>query len=159
MMKMITMHFFYCGLIFGFATNTFCQDQNVEELKKTYQDWIKAWNERNVEAIGEISWPNYGFGRDVPFLREPATNKSSYIRGLESYMKMMEDISYKDHFSSFKIIDDVGFVDGFYEQTTQQRAGPSRTLYGRQSLVFLKRDNKWVLIHYHRSSLPNEFIR
>lgn len=83
----------------------------------------------------------------------------TYQAGIQRYMDSMEVIVYEVHYSNFRIVDDIGLIDGFYAQTTKQHGGPLRTVYGRQSLVFSKRDSKWKMIHYHRSGLPNEFVR
>lgn len=135
------------------------QQAQVESLKNTYANWIKAWNDKDAGTVAKISWGNYGFGRDVPFLRNGAKDMASYEKGIQGYMDSMLTISYKQYYTEYKIIDGVGFVDGFYAQTTQQTNGPLRTVYGRQSLVFLKKDGQWKMTHYHRSSLPDEFIR
>lgn len=130
-----------------------------ESLKDTYQNWIKAWNEKDAAAVAEIAWGTYGFGRDAAFLRKGATDKDSYQKGIQGYMDSMVAISYAEHFSNIRIIDGVGFIDGYYEQTTQPFNGPKRTVYGRHSLVFMMQSGDWHLKHYHRSPLPNEFVR
>ncbi len=137
----------------------FSQDQDVKSLETTYNNWVEAWNNLDSKTVAEISWGNYGFGRDVPFLRNGANNMESYQQGIQNYMESMEKIGYSVYHSNFKIIDSVGLVDGFYAQTTKPKDGPLRTVYGRQSLVFTMRDGKWKMIHYHRSALPNEFVR
>lgn len=130
-----------------------------ENLNATYQRWIKAWNEKDAPTVAEIAWGTYGFGRDAAFLRKGATDKDSYEKGIQGYMNSMVAISYAEQFSNIKIMDGVGFIDGYYEQTTQQINGPKRTVYGRHSLVFMKQNGDWHLTHYHRSPIPNEFVR
>ncbi|MEP5613247.1 MAG: nuclear transport factor 2 family protein [Cyclobacteriaceae bacterium] len=132
---------------------------DISSLKDTYAKWIEAWNDGDSKAVAKISWGNYGFGRDVPFLRSGTTDSVSYEQGIQRYMNSMLSIDYKAHQTNFRIIDGIGFVDGFYEQTTQQTNGPLRSVYGRQSLVFLKQGGNWKMKHYHRSALPNEFTR
>ena len=135
------------------------QGIEVQSLKETYERWIQAWNEKNAATVAEIAWGTYGFGRDAAFLRKGASDMQSYQKGIQGYMDSMLDIAYAEHFSNIKIIDGVGFIDGYYEQTTQQINGPKRTVYGRHSLVFMKQKGDWHLTHYHRSSIPNEFVR
>lgn len=136
-----------------------CQENELKALEETYTQWVKAWNELDAQTVAKISWGNYGFGRDVPFLRTGAKDFDSYEKGIRSYMDSMVRIEYVQYYTNFKIVDSVGLVDGFYAQTTQQKNSSLRTVYGRQSLVFTKRNGGWKIIHYHRSALPNEFTR
>ena len=129
------------------------------DLKERYAEWIDAWNNKDAKKIAEISWGNYGVGRDVPFMRKGATSIEVYEKGIKEYLDSMEEINYKEYYTNYRVIDYVGLVDGFYAQTTQQKNGVKRTIYGRQSIVFLKRGKKWKMEHYHRSPLPNEFVR
>lgn len=128
-------------------------------LRATYEEWIRAWNRRDIKTIAEISSDAFGFGRDVPFARSAAASRAAYENGLEGYMKLMDTISYEAQFTEYKVIGNTGFVWGFYGQTTKQITGPSRTVFGRQSLTFLLQDGKWRMVFYHRSALPNEFVR
>ncbi len=148
------------GIVFSvYSLSGLSQENEILTLEDTYQKWIKAWNDRDAKTVAEISWQNYGFGRDVPFLRNGAKDLESYEEGILRYMESMAKIEYSVYFTNFKIIDSVGLIDGYYAQTTQQINSLIRTVYGRQSLVFLKVDGSWKLIHYHRSQLPDEFIR
>lgn len=144
--------------LFGLAP-VFGQDTEAQSLKGTYERWIKAWNDKDAATVAEIAWGTYGFGRDAAFLRKGATNRESYQKGIQGYMDSMVGISYAEHFSNFRIIDGVGLIDGYYEQTTQQVNGPKRSVYGRHSLVFMMQDGDWHLKHYHRSPIPSEFVR
>ncbi|WP_422361032.1 YybH family protein [Reichenbachiella sp.] len=137
----------------------FGQGAEVQSLKETYERWIQAWNDKDASTVAEIAWGTYGFGRDAAFLRKGASDKESYQKGIQGYMDSMVGISYAEHFSEVRIIDDVGFIDGYYEQTTQQLDGPKRSVYGRHSLVFMMQKGDWHLTHYHRSPIPNEFVR
>ena len=142
-----------------FATAAFSQDSELQSLKDTYARWIKAWNDQNAEMVAKISWENYGFGRDVPFMRTGTTDSVAYKSGMANYMASMRIIDYKEHQTDYRIIESTGLINGFYAQTTQQENGPLRTVYGRQSLVFIKQNGNWKMVHYHRSALPNEFVR
>lgn len=152
-------YFFFLAQQFICAVPANSQNNDMESLKTTYASWIKAWNDSDAVAVAEISWGNYGFGRDVPFLRKGTEDKAIYLENIRRYMDSMTKISYQEHFTDYRIIDGVGFVDGYYAQTTQQLNGPLRSVYGRQSLVFIKKNGNWRMVHYHRSALPNEFIR
>ncbi|WP_420580386.1 YybH family protein [Reichenbachiella sp.] len=137
----------------------FGQNTELQSLKETYERWIQAWNEKDAPTVAEIAWGTYGYGRDAAFLRKGASDKHSYQKGIQGYMDSMLGISYDEHFSNIRIIDGVGFIDGYYEQTTQQLNGPKRTVYGRHSLVFMRQNGDWHLKHYHRSPIPDEFVR
>lgn len=157
MKNLIFVSFFALQFIYTFPANS--QDNDLQSLRTTYANWIEAWNKSDAPMVAEISWANYGFGRDVPFLRNGTNDKELYKKNIRNYMDSMAKISYREHFTSYRIVEGVGFVDGYYEQATQQLNGPLRSVYGRQSLVFMKRDGNWRMIHYHRSALPNEFTR
>ena len=135
------------------------QEMDTQSLEKRYHEWVKAWNESDAETVADISWGNYGFGRDVPILRTGTNDQEAYEAGIRRYMESMQVLRYEVHYTNFRIVDGVGLVDGYYAQTTQQKNSPLRTVYGRQSLVFTMRDGNWKMIHYHRSLLPNEFTR
>lgn len=156
-MKFLQLTFFAFQLVCSFPV--IGQEVETQSLKDTYYRWIKAWNEKDAITVADIAWGTYGFGRDAAFLRKGATDKESYQKGIQGYMDSMVGISYAEHFSNFRIIDGVGLIDGYYEQTTQQLNGPKRTVYGRHSLVFLKKNGEWHLTHYHRSPIPSEFVR
>ena len=144
---------FYC------SPELSAQDPNLEDLKSTYMNWVRAWNDRDAATVAEISWGNFGFGRDVPFPRTGTKDKEVYESGIKGYMNSMETLVYKVYYSNFRIIDGIGLIDGFYAQTTKPKDGPLRSVYGRQSLVLCMQQGKWKMIHYHRSALPNEFVR
>jgi sugar lactone lactonase YvrE/ketosteroid isomerase-like protein len=127
-------------------------------LRAAFDAWIDAWNRRDIPAIAAIGG-GFGFGRDVPFARRGAADRAGYEQGLAGYMDLMEVIDYEAHHTEVEVSGDTGLVWGFYAQTTQQKGGPLRTVYGRQSLTFLWRDGGWRLAFYHRSALPNEFVR
>lgn len=130
-----------------------------QQLKTTYEAWIGAWNIGDIKTIGEIASANFGFGRDVPFPRPPARDRASYENGLRGYFSIMDEIGYEADSTNYKVIGSTGFVWGYYSQTTKQKSGPSRTVYGRQSLTFVKDGGKWKLLMYHRSDFPSEFTR
>ena len=130
-----------------------------QQLKATYEAWIDAWNTGKIEIIGEIASANFGFGRDVPFPRPPARNRATYENGLRGYFNLMDDIGYEADSTNYRVVGSTGFVWGYYSQTTKQKTGPSRTVYGRQSLTFIKEAGKWKLMMYHRSNFPSEFTR
>lgn len=130
-----------------------------QELKATYEAWITAWNTADLKTIGDIASGTFGFGRDVPFPRPPAASADSYQRGLQSYFNIMDDVSYESNSTNYKVVGSTGMVWGYYAQTTKQKSGPSRTVYGRQSLTFVKQGGKWRLLLYHRSAFPSEFVR
>lgn len=135
------------------------QEQNVESLGLTYDSWVRAWNDRDAAGVAEISWGNFGFGRDTPFPRSGSNDQMAYQNGIQRYMDSMETLDYKVYYSNVRIVDQIGLIDGYYAQTTKPRDGSLRTVYGRQSLIFSWREGRWKMIHYHRSALPNEFIR
>lgn len=149
--------FFLLGVLVG--SESFGQESDMDSLKSTYRRWVEAWTSLDAKTVTQISWGTYGFGRDVPFVRSGTPDSDRYQAGIQRYMDSMEVLDYEVSHSSFRIVDGIGLIDGFYSQTTKQKDGPLRTVYGRQSLVFSKRNGKWKMIHYHRSSLPNEFIR
>ena len=156
-MKPIKSLLVFATLCSGFVAHS--QDAALENLKTTYNNWVQAWNELDAKKVAEISGGNYGFGRDVPFARDRNDDNSSYEQNYQRYMNSMETIGYEVYHSNFRIVDGIGLVDGFYAQTTKPKDGPLRTVYGRQSLVLSNKSGKWKIIHYHRSALPNEFVR
>ncbi|GAB4237468.1 MAG: hypothetical protein Tsb0034_12630 [Ekhidna sp.] len=148
-----------CTLILAFLFSASGQESDLDALKQTYADWVEAWNAKDAKRVAAISWGNFGFGRDAPFPRSGATDSLAYERGIGGYMDSMERIDYQVYYTNYRIVDGIGLIDGFYAQTTKPKDGPLRTVYGRQSLVLSKRNGRWKMIHYHRSALPNEFIR
>ncbi|MEP1093800.1 MAG: nuclear transport factor 2 family protein [Cyclobacteriaceae bacterium] len=141
------------------VTPSFGQTLDIQSLKDAYAAWIKAWNDRDAAGVAKISWGNFGFGRDVPFPRTGVNDPTAYREGIKEYMETLTRIDYKEHFTTYEIVNAVGLVDGFYAQTTQKENGPIRSVYGRQSLVFVRQDDRWKMVHYHRSALPTEFTR
>ena len=135
------------------------QNNDLSDLEKRYLEWVSAWNSLDAEKVGGISAGVYGFGRDAAFMRKGTADPKEYINNIQRYMDSMVKIDYVPYYMHYRIVDGIGLIDGYYAQTTQQENGPLRTVYGRQSIVMSKKKGEWKMVHYHRSKIPDEFVR
>jgi ketosteroid isomerase-like protein len=85
-------------------------------------------------------------------------NKNSFLEFLQSSMAGAESTTFAFHQPSYRAITDTVVVVNAYDRgtTTPKGGGAAKVLYGRTTLVLVKRSSQWKIVSAHFSALPKE---
>jgi ketosteroid isomerase-like protein len=85
-------------------------------------------------------------------------NKNSFLEFLQSAMAGAESSTLAFHQPSYRAVTDTAAVVNAYDRvtTTPKGGGAPKVLYGRTTLILVKRGSEWKIVSAHFSALPKE---
>ena len=126
---------------------------DLDDLKAAVEQWIAAYNSRNLDAIAARTHDGVTFFNTVsPFaLDGKAALKQLYqtqFTNFESSIVTPINLQYR-------IMGMSGVAWGHVAIAIKPKDGPLRTIFARLSWALTKEDNKWLPVSMHQSLLPS----
>jgi uncharacterized protein (TIGR02246 family) len=149
-MKRLT-YLFVLVLLVAMASMTWAGAD--EEIAKVRGQYVQAWNGGDVEAISALFTDNAQFfPSTTPFLIEDKQAIKALYAGFFSAFPTRSLIIRQ---SSVRLFGDTTAADnGYFQATLGDAKGPSRTIFGRYSTMYVKQAGKWMIVNLHASALP-----
>ena len=85
-------------------------------------------------------------------------NKNSFLEFLQTTMPGAESTTFAFHQPSCRAVTDTAAIVNAYDRvtTTPNDGGVPKLLFGRTTLVLVKRDSQWKIVSAHFSALAKE---
>jgi len=151
------------GLILAFLSSpmAFASTQVEEELLPLLAKYDQALEAGDSEALGELYWHDEGL---TVFWPEPETafridgwkQWQSYLKTFASFISQLPPGGFNLEIRqpSITVIDDVAIVTSYWTGTMLIPQVGSQVMQGRETMVWKKIEEKWVIIHEHVSFFP-----
>jgi ketosteroid isomerase-like protein len=128
-----------------------------DRLLELHQAHVKAWNEFDLGALGEIYDPGCHIFDTIPppvfrDLREFLEHVTPALQSFTAFeLRTFDQVVRVDE----RRDDRIGWIASRYEMEARRGEGVNRRT-GRWTEIYEKRDGEWKLIHLHSSDDPEE---
>ena len=150
---MIRRHTLLAFAIFSvLCTPTVVRSADVDDLKATYEQGLKALNALDVDGFMALAHDQgVTFGAASPF---PVDGKAAQRQAVQSAVSSRESQTFTPINPQFRVIGMTGITWGNGSVAIKPKGGPLETHYVRYTIVYAKSDGKWLRVASHLSWMP-----
>ena len=126
-----------------------------DELQTSTEAWLNAFNKGDPAPFLNALDEDLEVIDTVPYRFD---SKASFVDFLQAGMAGLESGSFLLRQPSYRVFNDnTGIVNAYDVFTTVPKGGGApTTLYGRTTLVYVKKGGQWKIVSAHFSRLPTE---
>jgi ketosteroid isomerase-like protein len=141
------------GLLSLFFTSLPAWSDDMDDLKATFEQMIKALNTRDLEALLALSHEqSVSFGVTTPFAID---GKAASRQANQASFTNNESIMNTPINPQFRVIGSTGLCWGNMATAFKPKDGPLQTVYVRYLWTFVKENGKWLRVANHLSRMPS----
>lgn len=140
------------GALFVIATAT-ARAEPVDEIKALVTTWADAFSASDVDAIVATYAPDALFvGTGSKAI---VTDQAGIRAYFEDALLNNRPRGAKLDSSSIRMLSDTAAVVTGLDTVTGVRGGQAYSVRGRVTFVVSKQGERWQIVHFHRSAMPN----